>query len=985
MITSESIFSKPWGWFKANVEKKSEENSSVSEKAESVGSSFFSQATSGLQTFANKVKETGYSTGLNLAKNLATLGYHPDEADQEKINLLKKYTYSDDLPILLSAASASVSAKILQNVDQSDQPESVKKFLKDESLLVQQLINSGLLQLAVNLAEKEKESKGLGSAEPVTISSVFESIRKILADSLPNFEEKMAGIEAITNKKERNLAKNALLEPAIENLMALCFPNGSEDIIGLNFGKSVLYQTIKETVMPEIVLEIIESGCKQTQQKKAVESALLEELSRFKQGSTHFKLIDSACTFFADLGAEKIRALAKSKAKDLSLEIQGMKTESAKIDALKNLIQELCEEKNTAGNFLKSQVSSQIKILAFKHIAKNLTQISSDDPTLSVGQLILNSCGIIAETLQSKDQKINFQTLAQEFLEKSGICLSEDLPSLFGLNEAIGDAALNTLLPEILSSLHEECTSWMKKKEENTKKLEDLFKTSHPEEAAKFIGNYVSQYLPWQLNTSAETTADLILKSFENRIQAIESHAAKNLLDSLQASKIHLKPFLIDILKTMGTSKEKSAGKVWDFAKDYAESASLEFLVRISEKIEALEKKSGAQSSSTASFEALIDLLKIADEKLEDEGEERPEMNSSQMSKKLMSAAKLQDATTIPLPGLIKDELWKFFKEKTLPNTLDSVFASLNEDYAKDAILLGVLKHLNDSLPQGSLSELMNGSKEKKDSSLKALDIECGTILIALFQKLPKSDVSELFSNLADLEIIPPESIGALVRNYLKGTSLLQIFDLAITKILPQIHKGKWMGEKGKEVFEPKGGTYAFNLPKNEKEKAAMEAKLKHKAKLNQKKLINEGAELISSQIGAGIENFLKSVWDTCMNGLGKTSISLKQFVEGIAGCGVISMLFKGLAWIFKPIVSVGKSQIERTFIKPYLKAASIKAKSPQAKKIMKSWEEKVIEILENKVQRRRLKRRRHLELKHEELSKIKKMRDADLQGDSRA
>ncbi len=979
---SGSLFSKPLAWFNKSASSASETASIEAAKADSVGTSFFSKLKSGLQSLAGKVKEGGCSAGLKIAKNIATYGYHPDEVDQEKIGQLKSYTRSEDLPILISTAADKIGSLLQKKIAESDQAEPMKKIVKEESLLIRQLINSGMLNIAVNLAKQEKTKKGPDDTSPVLISDLLMSVRDTLIKSLPSFEKHMEEIDKIEDPAKKEEAKRELLKPATQNLMSLAFPNGADDIVGLTFGKAKVYQLLKETVMPEILSELLKGFCKQSTQYKDAKAKLIAQLNPSgKNCEGTFKLIDSGCDFLAKKITQKIRNSAAEGSESLAQKILGNEEESAQSKALARWIAELADEKNPASSSLWELTESQVKTLLFKFLSAQIETGNFALDEKNIGKAALALFAKAAEKLHLQHGKeLNFQSIAKELLAKSGISPKEDLPSMFGINQAIGDAVENKILPDLLASFHEESVSWMKKKDENIQALQTLFGTTHPKEACNFLGSYISQYIPWYLATSSDTAADLILKSFEKKIQGEESKEAKALLSEMQENRALLKTFLTGVLQTIGTTQGKPADTVWNFAKDYAESAALEIFVRIAKKMDALEK--GAGNASNFSFPALIKLLKTADEKLTavdlSAGKEGGKaMDFAAISTKLLSAATLVDAKEIPLPGLIKEEAFGLMKEETLPKALESVFSALNEDYTKDAILLGILKKLSDSYSQGSFSF---GAKDTAPADPKtlALDKECGDILKSLFHKLPQSVATELFSNLLEIGIIPSEKIGQFVRGYLEKTTVLQIVDLAITKVLPQVHKGKWVGEKGQESFVPKGGKLQFDLPKTPKEKAAFDAKMERLKKIKHKKLIEEGTETIASQFTSGITGFIKSIWDKFLNGVGKISISLKNFIDGIVNNSLMQLLFSGLAWIFKPFLEAGKSAIGNALIKPALKDVSLLAKSGETGEILYSWKEKMAEMLDEGVlESRRAEKKKH-ELKLEELNKRQKMREEE-------
>ncbi len=977
-----NLKSKLWSWFgKKDVPANQAPVPPSDKKTEEVGASFFSKVKSGIQTAAGKIKQEGYSATLKLAKNIATYGYNPDKTDQESINQLKTLTKSNDLPILINLAAAKIGKIVQQKVETSEKSENIKNFVKEEQALVQQLINSGILNIAVNLAKTENGKKSPEDNTPVQVFDVLESIVKIVKDSLPDYEIKMAEIEAIKDDKQKEAAKKKYLEPAIANIMNLAFPKGADDIVGLNFGKSKLYNFLKDTAIPEVLFELLKGHYNLHSQYEDATKQLKSQLQVLGQKNEDaYKLIDSSCNYLSKTILDKLKQSLSNDAETSSQKLLCEGTSSPQSIAFGKLISTLADDKNQACPSLWNLTQKQIKTLIFKFLGNHLATKEDELDGKRVTEILMHAMSTLAEKLALNNSKADYQALAKELLQQNGMNPREDLPSVFGINTAIAEQLETIILPKLLSSFHEETTVWMNKKEQNKEELKTLFGTTHSQEACKVLGHFVSQFAPWYLSTSNDKAADMILSAISLHIQSQNGTETKELLKEIEAHKPLLKSFLEELIKKMGDTKNPGSSQVWNFVKEYSEAAALEVFVRIAKRINTLEKSFESKDAANLSYHTLVSMLKKAADNIDSLKGSIGEKDGAKtkdfvtLTSQLFSAASLVDGKELPLPSPIKKPAWNLFKTEAMPAVLESIMDTLNEDYTKDALMLGLLKLLSESIADGSI---FNGKDEVEEIDLetKALDIECGDVLKRLLTKLPNSTVTELFSNLLDMDFIPSEKIGRIVRGYLKKTNLLQLVDSAIVKIMPYMHQGKWKGEKGERTFEPKKGKFDFELPKTAKEKAVSDAKIKRMKKINHKKLIEEGSEAISSQIATGITGFLKSIWDGFVNGVSKVFSSFRGFIDGIVNNSVVQMIVKGLEFLFKPLFEAGKSLFKSAVISPALRNLSHQSKT-HGKDILYSWRDMLFDMIDTSNYETQKSEKEKLKRKLEELASQKKKKE---------
>ncbi|MFQ5729590.1 MAG: hypothetical protein ACE5GN_04435, partial [Waddliaceae bacterium] len=889
---------------------------------------------------------------------------------------------------------------------------------------------------------------------------------------------------------------------------------------GLVLLKGAFYSKINNSILPEMAAMLVKEYRKQRATYQEAKDSLQKAISE-KMGSPEsdpevariFSLIENGTGFAAKQLRQKLQESLQSDALNLTTEFIGEdKQKNRQLDAANRLLKGLASAKSELPHDITDLLDEQIEALLMKMMANLLQnpEFSKESLTKGAGvsDLIIRFLGAMTDKLaQLKEQETDgddlnaFVPLAQELLKMA----NPTLPSLFGMNKRLWKQMENRVLPGFLAKMYKETSSWVRRKEKNQKKLQELFGTTHAQEACRVLSHYIADFLPWYLSTSNDQIAEMAFTLMSNQTKKADDPQSQAFLQEIKKNKQVIMDFVSHHAQKLGDSNSDEAKKVWGLAKEYGEAALLEMFVRMAKRVHSLESTKGknyrpefAMHTAFQLLEKLREHFGKTNEIKDNQGVKHahqvdPETMYAEFGETLHSG--IPAASDLPeeekqrtrlddFSGFI-DKIQNILQlsgntqalgKQIFPNLLLRLMNHLNEDYTKDSMLLGVLQMINEALQEppkddpklsrhheeekkkdfsGALSSIVSNelanldteSKTKatltitdwlmhledKESTLtleehleelgcqledivpeqnlrekrknlskplceftlywnelqknnslsfqekqallkkkrealiqtsteemtrplealqillqeRKFDAECGEMVRELINMLPFTMTKTIFNDFDILKEKSAETVGRLVRSYFDRTSMLEIIDKGIVRILPYLHPGEWKGEEGQETFEPQGGKYKFDLPKTPEEKAALKAKRKRQAKRKRREFAKTAAETLSSQLANGLTKFIKSLWDGFTGTFGSTFPSAKKFFDRVFNHGISQFIMSGFKMLFKTLLEIGRSLFEETYLKRKMRKVTKTAHMPHHENLFYQWRDVLVDALD--------------------------------------
>src|SRR5690606_3203215 len=176
----------------------------------------------------------------------------------------------------------------------------------------------------------------------------------------------------------------------------------------------------------------------------------------------------------------------------------------------------------------------------------------------------------------------------------------------------------------------------------------------------------------------------------------------------------------------------------------------------------------------------------------------------SGFAKKVLQAVELENGADAPLPSPIKRQAFSLFRQQILPHVLMSLMDKVNDDYSKNALLVGLLDIVNESLADIDLLKVLAHDAAEL-AEPQETDVVAGELVKEIITLLPPSMTHGMANYLEVIQEVSSAMIGKSLRSYFQGKSVLEVIDKAVKLSIPHLHPGKWQGEKGAESFAPQG------------------------------------------------------------------------------------------------------------------------------------------------------------------------------------
>lgn len=423
----------------------------------------------------------------------------------------------------------------------------------------------------------------------------------------------------------------------------------------------------------------------------------------------------------------------------------------------------------------------------------------------------------------------DFQPLAQALVEllctRHGKLLSLPLPAS-EINKLI-ESIKKEYLPAFLCNMYETSHAWIHSKQVPIAGLKKIYSNQRLPEAAKFLSEFVTQFLPFYLRIETKTSNSFVVDSM------------KDLMLTPGQSEDHLKQFKVMMhtaIKKLGTSPDKEIALPFEFIGKYVEPFLLHIFYNVAS---ALKNIDNAYIEHSNQHEG-APTVRIAKIFVDEACDHYSKVNSIKELLRQSHASQVPDAEMrtrfaarlhplladdgreaeyhkkisgkflplilrgekIPAPDFLEKGVWNLLETGILPLIAGSLIYESKAPHSIQNYLNSLLKLIMENWEKDK-----QGSKKLNEFSTlfnDPLQREIESLLGDLLQELIglQPSLAQPFIHFRSLWKRAGHEMGQSLRSAMEHSRLHELFEQMICNALPFLHEGAWVTAGDMERYE---------------------------------------------------------------------------------------------------------------------------------------------------------------------------------------
>lgn len=854
--------------------------------------------------------------------------------------------------VLPGFIETSTIQSLLKDVKDSKNPD-IQSLLNKIPLVLKELI----LPILINLARGEESE---GDVLEIILTRFLSSLSEQFKNR-ENIEAQLSGYENLSPAgKEHRLGE--IFGPFVETTLKAAGLN--DDLIPSFAKKQIFTQVYQLYLLFKTPLDIQQDSRLILRQLMGVQiPQSREEVLKFAESiKEDLNPIEEFMDFASDKIQQQIKSYLDSQAKQIPVWINNLlpiqKLSEADSTWLSEALHHIVTSEDPSMENLWNYVGEVIQTALMKlflDVANSSTQ-GNERVIPSVLKRITEIAGTNLEGIQTQINAINqnfdnseerkletqklFKPISKALIELIGPQTLSALPIPESLKNKLLEDLKDKILPNLLSEIYRDFTSWGRQSQNDQEHLISLFKkadieTKNPLVAAKIISRFVKDILPSILTNPdkkldqklIKVFSNFILKQSDKRLQAIHEYISSNPQQMADFINENLKDLVaphgaldlmsstientleVALLRSMNQVLSK-IHRVQETQPEFFVNVGLNLLKMANQhfgeinRIMKKEKKSVAYKVEPKKFLGEFKDLHsglASDPSLSQEDKDKLLMNEflvpfSAEVLKLAGISTPDDLSIIPgLAPDLREKVLDLLKTELGP----LIFKELMETINLDKIVLSVLELVNSS-------DAESEGLTYQDETQKQLNEECGQLLLNLLQLIPNPATNKILKN-ERLKNLSAQTIGNMVRKKLLNLNIFELVDKGFVSGLQTLDK-RIKVENGQLVM-PDDLTFAFAKTPEERQ-AHKNAKAAEAIELK-KKMEKELTKTLRKQVVSQLKSFFSKPWKNMQEKidrsieakLGKNAAKVKAFLDKVFRVLVFTIIATALQILFYPII----------------------------------------------------------------------------------